>query len=623
MCGIAGIYDAVNPPCDDEIIRMRDLMDYRGPDDSGLLILADEGIGLGHRRLSIFDTSSSGRQPMSDVERNLHIVFNGEIFNFIEIREELRGKGYEFHTGTDTEVLLASYDCWGDACLQRFIGMFAFALWDGRRKRLFIARDRLGIKPFYYFFDGKRLLFASEVKAIVAVMGKAKCVNTELIDSYMSFGYVPGEDTLLMGVKRLLPGHYGIIANGDLTLSQYWDLEFDNHEDKGLEYYLQGTSELLEDSIKLRLRSDVPFGVFLSGGLDSSAVVALVSPLVSRGLKTFSVRYDFGAGYDETPYARAVASQFGTDHHELTMTPKEFMDLVPRYIHIMDEPVAEAAAISLFCISRFAKEYVTVTLSGEGSDEIFAGYEFYKKNLVMEKYGSVAGRLFGGKLFSSFAASRSRKLAKYIDLCSKPLETRYKGISTYDETVKGGLYTTEFKELGRAKHQNSTQQYVDSLFAKTNGLDPLSRMLYFDTKTWLVDDLLIKADRMSMAASVELRVPFLDHRLVEFAARIPSRYKIENGRTKSVLKKVMKGRLPESIIHRKKMGFPTPLETMFRTDLFDYASDILLSSSATGRGYFRREFVEGMLAKHRKNEASYHRELWQLLVLEEWHRQNT
>jgi asparagine synthase (glutamine-hydrolysing) len=623
MCGIAGILDSHNPPHEDEIVRMRDLMDYRGPDDCGLLILATDGLGLGHRRLSIFDTSSSGRQPMSDVDRKLHIVFNGEIFNFIEIREELRGKGYEFHTGTDTEVLLASYDCWGESCLQRFIGMFAFALWDGKRKRLFIARDRLGIKPFYYCFDGKRLVFASEVKSIVAVMGNIKSVNTELIDTYMSFGYIPGEDTLLQGVKRLLPGHYGIISDGNFTLSQYWDLKFDNHEDQGLEYYLRGTTELLEDSVKLRLRSDVPFGVFLSGGLDSSAVVSLVSPMVNRGLKTFSVRYDFGAEYDETPYARTIAAKFGTDHHEFTITPKEFMDLVPRYIHIMDEPVAEAAAISLYCISRFAKEHVTVTLSGEGSDEIFAGYGFYKHNLFMEKFGVVAGRLFGGKLFTRIAASRSRKLAKYLDLCNKLLETRYKGISTYDETVKGGLYTPEFKEFGRKTCDNSAQRYIASLFASTSNLDPLSRMLYFDTKTWLVDDLLIKADRMSMAASVELRVPFLDHRLVEFAARTPSCYKIENGRTKSILKKIMKGRLPESIIHRKKMGFPTPLEIMFRKDLFGYVSDILLSSSAIGRGYFRRDFVEGMLTRHRKNEASYHRELWQLLVLENWHRQNT
>lgn len=623
MCGIAGIIDRHSPPRAEEVAAMRDLMEYRGPDDCGCLVLEGDGVGLGHRRLSIFDTSAAGRQPMSDAGGRLHVVFNGEIFNFIEIREELRAKGYTFRTGTDTEVLLCAYDCWQERCLDRFIGMFAFALWDSGRKRLFIARDRLGIKPFYYHFDGRRFVFASEVKGVLRGLSERPPVSTHLIDAYMSFGYVPGEDTLLRGVKRLLPGHYGFLGDGGLALRPYWDLSFENGDDRGFDHYRGAMEELLEDSVRLRLRSDVPFGVFLSGGIDSSAVVAMVAPRVSRQLKTFSVRYDFGAGYDETPYARQVAAQYGTDHHELTVTPQDFMDFVPRYVHVMDEPVTEAAAISLFYLSRFAREKVTVTLSGEGSDEIFGGYEFYRRNLMIERFGAGVGRLLPGSLVDRLATvGRTRKLAKYLRLARLPLEERYRGISTYDDAVKSTLYAPAFRGLVERERGQGVETFLEGLFRKTEGKDPLSRMLYFDTRTWLVDDLLIKADRMSMAAAVELRVPFLDHRVVELAARIPSRYKIHHGTTKYLLKQMMRGKLPDSIIDRQKLGFPTPLEIMFRRELFGYVADMLLSRQAVGRGYFDRGAVEKMLDRHRSGAGAYHRELWQLLVLEEWHRQN-
>jgi len=623
MCGIVGILDTFSPPQQSEIVSMRDLMSYRGPDASGVMILNQYGLGLGHRRLSILDTSPTGKQPMSDSKGKYHIVFNGEIFNFIEIRKELQSKGYEFVTQTDTEVILNAYDCWGEDCLHQFVGMFAFALWDEKNNKLFMARDRLGIKPFYYYFDGKRLVFASEVKSVLPGLKNKPSVNTHLIDAYMSFGYVPGEETLQHGIKRLLPGHCMVAQSGTLTIRKYWDLEFLNDHDHGLDHYLERFGALLEDSIKLRLRSDVPLGVFLSGGLDSSAVVSMVAPQLSRRLKTFSVAYDFGEKYNETPYAREVAAQYNTEHYELIITPKDFMDFVPRYINYMDEPVTEAAAISLYYISKFARDHVTVTLSGEGADELFAGYDFYKYNLFMERHHCKFKRLpvFFSEGWSPQHA-KLRKINKYMRLARKPLEERYRGISSYEENMKTWLYNKEFSSSLNNQQNNPLQGFLADLFAKTAHNDPLSRMLYFDTKTWLVDDLLIKADRMSMASSVELRVPFLDHRLVEFAASIPSTYKIHKQTSKYILKKLMAEKLPPRIIHRKKMGFPTPLETMFRQDLFDYAADILLSQAARERGYFRHEAVQDMLNSHHSGKSDYHREIWQLLVLEEWHRKN-
>lgn len=620
MCGIAGILSLNDsPPRPDEIVAMTNRMPWRGPDGQGCLVLAADGIGLGHRRLSIIDLSNSGAQPMQSADGRYVIVFNGEIYNYLEIRRELLALGHGFRTDSDTEVLLHAYIQWGDDCLARFIGMFAFAIWDRHRRTLFAARDRLGIKPFYYVYDGRRLMFASEIKSLFAV-APSSGVDPTLIDAYMGFGYVPGEETLHQGVKRLLPGHSLTCADGVLKTCRYWDLSFAVQADLGLARHRDEVEGLLTDAVALHLRSDVPLGVFLSGGLDSSAVVALLSPGASSGLKTFSVAYDFGPEFNETPYAREVAARFNTDHHEIMVSPQQFLDFIPQYCWHMDEPVTEAAAISLFQVSCLAREHVVVCLSGEGSDELFAGYDFYRYNLAIERArgilgprGSRALKSIGGKLH------RVRKLRKYLDLASDPLEKRYRGISSYEDAVKGRLYSNDFLAVSQQGNA-ALAGFLEAMFNTSRGWDPLSRMLHFDTKTWLVDDLLIKADRMSMATSIELRVPFLDHRLVEYAATVPSHYKIHRGDTKYVLKQALQGRLPNSVLQRKKMGFPTPLELMFRGELFGYAHDLLLSQEAQ-RGYFDRREVERMLLAHRSGAEGNHRELWQLVVLEEWHRQ--
>ena len=620
MCGIAGIIDTLKPPSPTEIGTMIADFAYRGPDAVGQICLETDGVALGHRRLSILDLSEAGAQPMASRSGRFWLVYNGEIYNYLEIRRDLAALGYEFRSGSDTEVLLCAYEQWGGACLERFMGMYAFAIWDRNRRELFAARDRLGIKPFYYRETARGFLFASEIKSVLAVQTDPRGVDASLIDAYMDFGYVPGQDTLHKGIKRLLPGHTLTWRDNRTTVSAYWNLEFDGQGKDEIAVCADKVNALLKDSVALHLRSDVPLGVFLSGGIDSSAVVALLSPGASLGLKTFSVAYKFGPDYDETPYAREVAAAFSTDHHEIRVTPKQFIEFVPRYIWHMDEPVTEAAAISLHYVSKLAREHVIVCLSGEGSDELFAGYDFYTYNLAIEK----ARRIFGAGVFRGLAGlaakiGRFSKIRKYLQLAGESLEKRYRGISSYEQGKKAHLYNGGFASFA-AEGNASCNAFLEGLFTHSRDWDPLSRMLYFDTKTWLVDDLLIKADRMSMANSIELRVPFLDHRVVEYAATLPSRYKIRGMDTKFVLKKSLEGQLPDRILRRRKMGFPTPLEIMFRGDLFDYANETLLSREAVGRGYFDVGAVKQLLLDHRSGRAANHREIWQLVVLEEWHR---
>lgn len=625
MCGIVGIAGSPGSVDEREVIRMRDTFPYRGPDDAGIWRDAVAAVGFGHRRLSILDPTPGGHQPMLDTATGCCICFNGEIYNFIELRKDLEARGHAFATHSDTEVILKAWLEHGKDCLSRFNGMFAFALWDPRTRELFLARDRLGKKPLYYQIDRQgRLIFASEVKALLASAFVRGEIDHARIDHYMSFGYLPGENTLHRHIKRLLPGHCAVWKDSRLTVERYWQLAFDQRQDLGFDHYLRQSKALLNDAIDLRLRSDVPLGIFLSGGLDSSAVVGLLAERVPNPLKTFSVAYDFGAGFDETRYARIVADKFATEHQVVTMQPQDFRDFVPDYVRLMDEPVTESAAISLYFVSKLAKNEVTVVLSGEGSDEIFAGYDLYRYMRTIETLRSALTPGVASMIGNTLAALLGRgKLAKYLRLTAQPLEQRYKGISVYEEFHKDQLYRPEYKALvAERAGTDSTRCFLTDLFRQTRGLDSLSRMLHFDTHTWLVDDLLIKADRMSMAASLELRVPFLDYRLVEFAATIPSKYKIHRGQGKYLLKKMMEGILPDEIIYRKKMGFPTPLKRMFETDLRDFASDLLLSASAELPGIFEHRYMRTLLEEHRRQRRDHHRVLWQLVVLEQWLRMN-
>lgn len=618
MCGIAGVYNfRYGIPADQTMIElMTRALSHRGPDAQGVYL--DREVGLGHRRLSILDLNDRGRQPMHSPDRRYTIVYNGEVYNYLELRRELENSGYLFRTETDTEVVLALYEKEGAACLHRLNGMFAVAIFDSADRTLFLARDRVGIKPLYYACTSDGFAFASEVKAILATHSVSARVYLPAIDSYMNFGYVPGQETLFQGLHKLLPGHWAKVTPKGLTISKYWDLEYTPNLVRSVEDTTEELRALLLDAMRIHMRSDVPVGVFLSGGLDSSTTVALLHEAGCRNLKTFSVSYREGAQYDESQYAQLVADHFGTDHHTLYIDPSQFVQFIPQYVWYMDEPVTEAAAISLYFISKLLREHVTVALSGEGSDELFAGYDIYKYMLWIERYRKLPSWFRSECLEPLLEGLRHAKLQKYLRLAKKPLEERYKGVSLYEDGQFGGLYSKEFLS---SIIDSKVHDPLRACYARTSGCDPLSRMLYLDLKTWLVDDLLIKADKMTMANSVELRVPFLDYRVVEFAATIPSWMKLHRGQVKWILKRAMRDRLPNTIVNRKKMGFPTPLAIIFRRDLSEYLRDLLLSDKCLSRAYFVRGGIEHIITEHVERKRDHHKLLWQLVVLEEWHRQ--
>jgi asparagine synthase (glutamine-hydrolysing) len=615
MCGIAGLYNfrSGRPADPGELRVMGDVLAHRGPDDEGLF---HEGpLGFFHKRLTILDTSSRGRQPMMSPDGSVVITFNGEIYNFLELRAELEARGHSFQTRTDTEVLLHLWQEHGEGLLERLNGMFALAIWDRTAQVLFIARDRLGIKPLYWTSTRDGIAFASEIKALLTLSGSSPGVDLDMLDAYMSVGYVPTERTLFRGIEKLQPGWCLCVDRDGLRLRQYWDLEI-APEDLGEQECVDLTTGLLRDAVRLQLRSDVPLGVFLSGGVDSRAGVALMLEMGIEDIRTFTVAYDFGPQFDETRWARMVAEKFHTRHREIFVSPQEFRDFIPSLVWHMDEPVTEAAAISLFFVAKLAREDVTVVLSGEGSDEVFGGYPIYKYMQVLERYRQMPASLRRA-LVNPALNALGGKWRKYTELSELPLHDRYLGCSFYETPLKEELYRPEVRSRFNG---HGMPHLVRPFYDKTEGQDPLLRMMYLDVKSWLPDDLLVKADKMTMASSVELRVPFLDHRVVELGGRIPPKYRIKGWSTKHVLKKAMEGRLPHEILHRGKMGFPTPLARMFQGELRGYVADVLGSDRSLDRGYFRPEVVRRLVSEHQSGTQDHHRVLWQLLVLEEWHR---
>lgn len=618
MCGITGIYNfrsnaSVNRLAVECMTR---ILAHRGPDDEGLYF--DGALGLGHKRLSILDLSERGHQPMITPDRRFVITYNGEIYNYLELRKDLEANGYFFRTNTDTEVILALYLQEGIECLNRLNGMFAFAIWDSVNRSLLLARDRVGIKPLYYAETSDGVVFSSEIKALFYSQQVSPKVNVPLINTYLTFGYVPEEETLFEGIRKLLPGYCLWITSKGIKSIQYWDLKYAPNFRRSPRETAEQLRELLLDAVRIHMRSDVPVGVFLSGGLDSSSTVALLTETGFHNIKTFSVAYKEGAQYDETHYARLVAEHFKTDHHVLYVDPSHFLTFIPSYVWHMDEPVTEAAAISLYFIAKQLREHVKVALSGEGADELFAGYDIYRYMQWIEVYRKLPEVLRLRLLEPILSTIGSEKIKKYLWLARKPLEERYRGVSLHDDRYKNILYTDDFWAVIVA---NPNYNPLAKYFTKTRKFDILTRMLYCDLKTWLVDDLLIKADKMTMANSVELRVPFLDYRIIEYAATIPSNMKLRGGNVKWILKSAMKDQLPKEILTRGKLGFPTPLALMFQKNLSDYLCDLLLSQRCLSRSYFKRQAVERLIEEHIEKKKDHHRILWQLVVLEEWHRQ--
>ncbi|SRR5579883_60659 len=615
MCGICGKlnFDLQAPVSRPLLKAMTDHIEHRGPDDEGYY--TSTGVGLGFRRLSIIDLST-GHQPISNEDGTVWIVFNGEIYNYRSLRTELIAKGHVFRSDTDTEVIVHLYEELGERCLEKLRGMFAFAIWDDRNKTLFLARDRVGIKPLYYYRSDECLIFGSEMKSILVDSGVNRDLNPATIDRILTFQYSPGSDTLFKHIYKLMPGCYLRAQGRKVEVKQYWDLQF-RRTDISLKEAERRLVEILEETVRLHMISDVPVGFLLSGGLDSTGLLSIASAGADRQLSSFTVGFSGSQVTDERPYAKLAADRFHTEHHEITFSAKEFEAVLPKYIWHMEEPVCEPPAIALYYVSKLARNYVKVLISGEGGDEAFAGYQNYRSIFWLERFkaglGPLAGVLSAG--LSAAAPVLPRRLRKYAPLLGMPLESYYLG-RTASKSADWNIYSDGLRH--RIDREFSLHPATEAL-QRSRPYGPVNRMLYVDTKTWLPDDLLVKADKITMANSIELRVPLLDHELLEFAASLPDEFKVNGFSTKYILKRVMKNRVPPEIVNRKKTGFPVPYASWFRGELQPWVRDILLDRRTLQRGYFVPARVEELISNNFETGA-HPKEIFSLAMLELWHR---
>ncbi|TEU14768.1 MAG: asparagine synthase (glutamine-hydrolyzing) [Anaerolineales bacterium] len=619
MCGIVGIIDPALSTTEIWPIlgQMNDVITHRGPDDDGFFVI--DGIGLGMRRLSIIDLAG-GKQPIYNEDGSIVIVFNGEIYNYRELTRQLQRRGHTFTTASDTEVIVHLYEELGEDCVHHLRGMFAFAVWDKRRRQLFIARDRLGIKPLYYTQVGKRLVFGSEIKSILQHPEVQARLNLEALGNFLSLKYVPAPQTMFTDILSLPPGHTLTCDSNGVMVRQYWDLSFTNNQNghQREEVYAEQLEALLRESVKLRLRSDVPFGAFLSGGIDSSTVVALMSQFLDEPVKTFSVGFDTdGAEADELPYARLVAQQYQTDHHEILITSQDFIDLAEKVAWHLDQPIADQATVATYMVSKLASQHVKMVLTGEGGDELFAGYARYAGERLSPMFRYIPRPIRSLALAASerLPGLRRAKIALYA-LCQPDETSRFTNwfpLFNYDR--KRAVLSGNLKLDDMATNHVFAQQ-----LARTNAIEPLNRMLYVDTKLWLPDYLLLRGDKLSMANSLEARVPILDHKLVEFAASLPPNLKLRHLTRKYLLKKSSRTLLPAEIIDRKKQGFPIPITRWLRNEARPFVRDLLSPAAIKRRGLFDLDYVEKMLGEYESGFADHSNLLWGLVSIELWHR---
>jgi asparagine synthase (glutamine-hydrolysing) len=623
MCGICGKLEfhpeaKIAPHL---LKQMADAIVHRGPDDEGYYVKGQ--IGLGFRRLSIIDLSG-GHQPLANENDTIWIIFNGEIYNYQELRAELISKGHIFRTKSDTEVIVHLFEEYGRDCVKKLRGMFAFAIWDSVQKSLLLARDRVGIKPLYYYLSENFLSFGSEMKAILVDPAVRREIDPAMIDRFLTYYYVPGSQTLLRNFFKLDPGHWLVVQNGKIEINSYWDLDFphlDNHELSGeLEQQLVA---LLDESVQLHMISDVPVGILLSGGVDSTAMLSFASQKTDKPISSYTIGFSYPGVVDERPFARLAAERFGSKLYEISITAGEFASFLPEYVRYMEEPVCEPAAVVLYYVSKLASQYVKVLISGEGGDEAFAGYHNYLYLFWLETMKKALGPLRGpvGQGMELVGRiSNSRVLKKYAPLMSSNFDDAYLSRTSspyqYFNRIPSSVYTDEMSHrVNKVLSASVTRDFI----SRKSGDGVLEKMLYVDTKTWLPDDLLIKADRMTMANSVELRVPFLDHKVLEFAARLPRNQKVRDWGMKYLLKKALAKHVPKEILDRRKVGFPNPSVSWLRHDLKDLVADILLDSKSISRGYFRKQAVEELIEKNSESNPRT-AEIFSLVVLELWHR---
>jgi asparagine synthase (glutamine-hydrolysing) len=621
MCGICGQLmltpeAAVAPAL---LKSMADTMIHRGPDDDGYYLSGP--VGLGFRRLSIIDLNT-GHQPISNEDGSVWVILNGEIYNYRDLRDELLAKGHSFATKTDTEVLVHLYEERGPRMLEALRGMFAFAIWDDRQRTLLLARDRIGIKPLYYYATDRFLSFASELKAILADPAVEREVDPAMIQRFLTFYYMPGEETLFRGIRKLPPGSYLLARNGRAEIKSYWSLSFERSKPaptiRDAEHQF---TELLQESVRLHMLSDVPVGILLSGGVDSTAMLSLATAAGAKPIRSFTVGFSSGV-VDERPYARLASKEFGSAHHEITISPQEFRDFLPGYVWHMEEPVCEPPAIALYYVTKLARSHVKVLISGEGADEAFAGYSRYRNFLWLERLKRALGpaRPAASAAAGSFARLvQSPKLALYARLINLPLERYYLSRTSHPFTFFNSAgWISHAREVAGLDGGDRATEPIRHLMSKATAYGVLEKMLYVDSNSWLPDDLLVKADKMAMANSIELRVPFLDHRVLEFAAALPANLKIRGLTTKYLAKKALSRRVPAEIIQRRKAGFPLPYESWLRRELKDWLREVLLDRETLARGHIQRDTLEQLLAS--ELAGGYAKELFSLAVLEIWHR---
>jgi asparagine synthase (glutamine-hydrolysing) len=647
MCGIVGLYEyAVNAPNVNEslLISMRDQMTHRGPDDAGTYITRDRRLGFGHRRLAIVDLSPAGHNPMPNEDETVWITFNGEIYNHEKLRKTLIKSGHSYRSRADTETIIHLYEERGLDFVQDLEGDFAIALWDENQRQLVLARDRIGVKPLYYTIQNGRLIFASEIKAILAHPSISREMDEESLYHYLTFLTTPAPRTLFAGIYKLPAGCLLVCdSRGDIQITRYWDAVVQQPAQELSEAETaREVLRLLTESIEKRMMSDVPFGVFLSGGIDSTANVALMAQLMTQPVRTFTVGFSDAPDFNEIEEARDVAREYQTDHHEILITQNELIEFLPQMIFHQDEPIADPVCVPLHYLSKLTKESGTTVIQvGEGSDEIFCGYQDYARYLKLNDYAwqplsklpkpvrsamSATGKL-GYHLSASLLSAPVRKmLPDMLRRFAAGEELFWSGAFIFDESHKQQLFTqSALQRFNSNGHQLSSHEIVQAdlhrLLDKKPQADRLEQMIYQELKLRLAELLLMRVDKITMASSIEARVPFLDHKLVEFAMTIPRRMKYRNGETKWILKEALRGVIPERVLQRKKQGFGVPINEWMMRKLGGFVEDSLLNSSLRRRELFDYEFIKRLLNEHRTGRVNYSFFLWNLLNLSLWHDQ--
>jgi asparagine synthase (glutamine-hydrolysing) len=635
MCGIAGaVWDDVDKAVGRETLqRMIDVLRHRGPDGEGTYLAEarqqqagelSPGVALGHRRLAIIDVAC-GQQPLSNEDDTVWIVFNGEIYNFRDLRRRLEGAGHRFRTHSDTEAIVHLYEEDGPEFVKQLNGMFAIALWDAKRRQLILARDRLGKKPLVYRHEPGRLTFASELKSLLEVPGVPREIDPQALDEYLTYQYVPHPRTIFRGIAKLPPGHYAVYREGRLDVQPYWQPDFNLEEPRPAAEYVEELRTLLTSAVELRLQSEVPLGAFLSGGIDSTIIVGLMSRLSGEPVRTFSIGFPVKE-FDETHYAREAAQRFGTIHEEFQVRP-DAMEVLPRLVWHYDEPFADSSAVPTWYVSQLTRQRVTVALTGDAGDELFIGYPRYQAVWLAEGFDrlpTMLRRLLAGSFWQRLPSgtrqkSMSRRFKRFVEMLGRTPQRRYlEWIAIFGEVRRAALYSDQL--MARLPDEDPIE-FLAAALNRCNRRDAVTAFSLADLVTYLPCDLMTKVDIASMAHGLECRQPFLDYRVVELALRVPGRLKFRRGHGKLLLREAFADLLPTSIQHRAKMGFGVPLDHWFRHELRDFAKEILFDTKTRGRGYFRPEAVSQLWDEHQQARFNHGYRLWSLLILELWQRE--